>query len=134
MASHRKPEALWDIKHLTHCNMCSLVISGLLFVDKIMLPLKLLSCLISLIGFINWIFFPWVVECPAACLLVLPNSSSLQLIFLFFFFSFYWYLFLYYSLNREFLKLYFPHCQRGLLLKKPVSTIKLHAKLKGERS
>lgn len=61
-----------------------------------MLPLKLLSCLISLIGCVDWIF-PWVVKCSAACLLVLLNSFSLQLIFLFFFFffSFYWYLFLY---------------------------------------
>lgn len=119
-ASHGKPEALWDIKHLTHDNICSRY-QWAFVVDEIMLPLKLLSCLISLIGCVDWIF-PWVVKCSAACLLVLLNSFSLQLIFLFFFFSFSLFTgicFYTHSLNREFLKLYFPHCQRGLLLKKP---------------
>lgn len=70
--------------------------------------------------FVHWIFPPWVVKCSAACLLMLPNNFSLQLIFLFsFFFFLLVFVFYTHSLNREFLKLYFPHYQRGLLLKKP---------------
>lgn len=49
-----------------------------------MLPLKLLSC----VCFKNCVFIGsppplWVVKCSAACLLMLPNNVSLQLIFLF---------------------------------------------------
>lgn len=77
----------------------------------------------TLLNFFNWFcrldFVPWVVKCSAACLLVLPNGFSRQLIFLFSFSLFTGICFYTHSPNREFLKLYFPHCQRGLLLKKP---------------
>lgn len=63
--------------------MCSCT-SEILFWTKIMLPLKLLSCFFffSLI-FYSLDFFPRVVKCSAACLLMLPNNFSLRLIFLF---------------------------------------------------
>ena len=63
--------------------MCSCTSGFFFFLTKIMLPLKLLSCLCFKIFFAYWIFPFLVVKCSAACLLMLPNNFSLQLIFLF---------------------------------------------------
>ena len=68
---------------------------------KIMLPLKLLSCFFFPFKFLFiGCFFPRVVKCSAACLLMLPNNFSLQLIFLFSFSLFTGICFLY-SLTKQ---------------------------------